>query len=116
MAGYAGTITHTTDGGNTWEQLYLAPDFSNGAIRALAFLPGITGHILAGAESAGGILRSTDNAATWTRSVTGLDASNIYFLMTPEQGGETVIAGKGKAAALSKWSEADQSWADMDSL
>ncbi|HEY2796591.1 MAG TPA: YCF48-related protein [Thermoanaerobaculia bacterium] len=90
LVGAAGGICRSTDSGNTWTAIPVAPLAS---VTTFFADPSTgTGTIYAGAEplvpgGTGGVFRSTDAGATWTAVGSGLEAESVHAIARDASGG-----------------------------
>jgi hypothetical protein len=92
-AGYFLAISHTSDGGTTWEHDTLDSLASNAW--AVAFAPSDPNRVYVGGDSNysyAALLITTDLGATWTSSHDGL-VGKVYCLLTDPHDGQLVYAG-----------------------
>ncbi|MBN1426261.1 hypothetical protein JXA88_17050 [Candidatus Fermentibacteria bacterium] len=108
-----GRVFRLRDGAAEWEE-HASVHYRS--VRALTEVPAGGDRILAGGESCGGVLCSTDGGDTWGYRLTGLDAGNVYSLRIVDSASGTIMAGLGFSGALARADEWGASWTRVDSL
>jgi photosystem II stability/assembly factor-like uncharacterized protein len=88
-SGTGGTIFRTTDKGQHWLEIGKAYASVN------ALTVNAKGHIFAGTDYPGAVVRSTDNGMTWEKKTNGLDQLTIHTLAVEPDG--SILAGAGES-------------------
>jgi hypothetical protein len=105
VVGGAGTILHTSDGGQTW-----VPQASGttNQLRAVSFSDSQTGTVVG---ELGTILRTTDGGATWVPQTSGVTETLLALTFTDANNGTAV----GQLGVILKTTDGGQTWTRQES-
>ena len=116
FAGAHGMVYGSTDGGNTWEQLNGGKYLSDGRVEALAVSPAFEsdGTVFAGA-SIGGILRSTDEGASWKQVHRAAPISNVRAVApAPDFAADPTVFLAPSGGGVLKSTDGGRRWVQVD--
>ncbi len=116
FAGAHGMVYGSTDGGNNWEQLNGGKYLSDGRVEALAVSHafGSDGTLFAGA-SIGGILRSTDEGASWKQVHRAAPIRNVRAVApAPDFGADPTVFLAPSGGGVLKSTDGGRRWVQVD--